>query len=209
MDAQDHVIEVNRKDLQDKEEQTATSAPSVLEYDSDGNLVNSFGDPKGNPAVPDSIHGCFVDKDNNLWVAGNDDAVVQKWTHDGSSLLLQIGTQGLFDTSTGTIKGIALNQSKTLLNKPAGMAVDPANGDVYIADGYGDHRIVVFDKSGKFLRQWGRQAYAEEATAGMAGVFMGVVHCVVLATMAWCTFAIVKAIASRFSIKWERLRRTS
>jgi DNA-binding beta-propeller fold protein YncE len=180
VDAQDHIFEVNRKDLQEKEAQTGQSAPSVLEYDSDGNLVNSFGDPKGAPPVPESIHGCFVDKENNLWVAGNEDAVVQKWTHDGASLLMQIGTRGVFDSSNGTIRGIALNQSKTLLNKPAGVAIDPTNGDVYIADGYGDHRIVVFDKTGKFLRQWGHQAYSEESAAGAPAAFMGVVHCVAI-----------------------------
>jgi DNA-binding beta-propeller fold protein YncE len=177
VDAQDHVFEVNRGDLQDKEKLVATPAPPVLEYDSDGNLVNSFGDFK---TAPSSIHGCIVDKENNVFVAGNDDAVVQKYTHDGSKLLLQIGTKGLFDSSTGLITGIAMNQSKTLLNKPADIAIDPANGDVYIADGYGDHRIVVFDKGGKFLRQWGRQGTKDEAAAGDGGAFMGVVHCVVM-----------------------------
>jgi hypothetical protein len=177
VDAQDHVFEVNRGDLQDKEKLVGTPAPPVLEYDSDGNLVNSFGDFK---TTPNSIHGCIVDKQNNLYVAGNDDAVVQKYTHDGSKLLLQIGTKGLFDSSTGLITGIAMNQSKTLLNKPADIAIDPINGDVYIADGYGDHRIVVFDKSGNFLRQWGRQGTKDEAAAGDGGAFMGVVHCVVM-----------------------------
>ena len=122
VDAQDHIFEVNRGDLQDKEKLVGTPAPPVLEYDSDGNLVNTFGDFKTAPA---SIHGCIVDKDNNIYVAGNDDAVVQKYTHDGSKMLLQIGTKGLFDSSTGLITGIAMNRSKTLLNKPADIAVDP------------------------------------------------------------------------------------
>ncbi len=106
--------------------------------------------------------------------------VVQKYNHDGSKMLLQIGTKGLFDSSTGLITGIAMNRSKTLLNKPADIAVDPTNGDIYIADGYGDHRIVVFDKDGKFLRQWGEQATNAESAAGEGGKFMGVVHCVVM-----------------------------
>ncbi len=177
VDAQDHIFEVNRGDLQDKEKLVATPAPPVLEYDSDGNLVNTFGEFK---TAPSSIHGCVLDKDNNIYVAGNDDAIVQKYSHDGSKMLLQIGTKGLFDSSTGLITGIAMNRSKTLLNKPADIAVDPSNGDIYIADGYGDHRIVVFDKDGKFLRQWGEQATKEESAAGEGGKFMGVVHCVVM-----------------------------
>jgi DNA-binding beta-propeller fold protein YncE len=177
VDAQDHVFEVNRGDLQEKEKLTAHPAAPVIEYDAEGNMVNSFGDPK---VVPNSIHGCFVDKNNNVWVAGNDDAIVQEYSHDGSKLLLQIGTKGVFDSSTGLITGVAMNQSHTLLDKPAGVAVDPANGDVYIADGYGNHRIVVFDKNGKYLRQWGRQGTKDETAAGVGGVFMGVVHCVAL-----------------------------
>jgi DNA-binding beta-propeller fold protein YncE len=177
VDAQDHVFEMNRGDLQDKEELVATPAAPFLEYDVDGNLVNSFGTFK---TAPNSPHGCILDKENNIYVAGNIDAVLQKYTHDGSKMLLQIGTKGLFDSSTGLITGIAMNQSHTLLNKPADMAIDPGNGDIYIADGYGDHRIAVFDKDGKFLRQWGRQGTKAEAAAGEGGVFMGVVHCVVM-----------------------------
>src|SRR5579859_3665432 len=56
VDAQDHIFEVNRGDLQDKEKLVATPAPPVLEYDSDGNMVNSFGDFK---TAPNSIHGCI------------------------------------------------------------------------------------------------------------------------------------------------------
>jgi DNA-binding beta-propeller fold protein YncE len=177
VDAKDHVFEVNRGDLQDKEKLTGQPAPPVLEYDPEGNLVNSFGDPK---LVPDSIHGCYVDKDNDVYVGGNDDAIMQKFTHDGSKMLLQIGVKGSFDTDNGTEKGKALNASQTLLNRPAGIAVDPGNGDIYLADGYGNHRVVVFDKNGKFLRQWGRVATKEESAAGAGGAFAGIVHCIVM-----------------------------
>jgi hypothetical protein len=54
------------------------------------------------------------------------------------------------------------NQSKTLLNEPANMYVDPnpdpatgERGSIYIADGYGNHRVVVFNAAGTWLRQWG------------------------------------------------------
>ena len=63
---------------------------------------------------------------------------------------------------------------------PAGMVVDPGNGDIYVADGYGNRRIAVFDKDGKFLRQWGRQATDEETQAGAPGVFAEVVHCIAM-----------------------------
>jgi DNA-binding beta-propeller fold protein YncE len=111
-----------------------------------------------------------------VWIAGNADAIVQKYSHDLRTLLLQIGEKGRFDSSDGTITGTPTNSSRTLLNRPADVAVDPDNGDVYIADGYGNRRIVVFDRTGRYLRQWGEQATLAEAQAGVGGKFLQVVH---------------------------------
>jgi DNA-binding beta-propeller fold protein YncE len=144
----------------------------VIEFDPAGNVVNSWGDPS---VVPSGFHTCYFDPEGNMWVGGNTDAIAQKYSHDGK-LLLQLGTKMKFDTSDGTAKGTALNASRTLLNEPCGFAVDPANGDVYISDGYGNRRIVVFDKDGHYVRQFGRQATQAETDAGVGGVFLGNVH---------------------------------
>ncbi len=176
VDAQDHVFIVNRKNITDKEAEVAQQAPPYIEIDPDGKMVNSFGDWK---TVPNTTHGCFIDYQNNFWTAGNGDGIIQKYTHDGK-LLMQIGKRGVVDTSDGTLKGRAMNSSHTQLYMPSGMVVDPGNGDVYVSDGYGNSRIAVFDKDGKFLRQWGHQGTVDEANAGAAGAFMQVVHCVAL-----------------------------
>jgi NHL repeat len=180
VDSNDHVFIVSRtadpNNLTAQEKEIGKPAPPVIEFDPEGNVVNSWGDPK---VVPTGIHDCYLDYEGNLWIGGNTDAIAQKYSHDGK-LLLQIGTKGKFDTADGTDKGTALNASHTLLNKPASFAVDPANGDVYIADGYGNRRIVVFDRNGNYVRQFGRQATKAESEAGVGGVFLGIVHCVVL-----------------------------
>lgn len=177
VDSHDHIFIINRDNLTSAEKQDAKPAPPVIEFDSDGNVVNSWGDANVLPGGP---HGCFVDNQDNIWIAGKMDGIVQKYTHDGNKLLLQIGIRGKFDTSDGTIDGAPLNSSHTQLNEPASVAVDPADGDVYVADGYGIRRIAVFDRNGKFLRQWGRQGTLAEDKAGVGGVFLGNVHCVVL-----------------------------
>jgi DNA-binding beta-propeller fold protein YncE len=177
VDSQDHVFIVNRATLSAKEQQIATPAPPVIEFDQDGKVVNSWGDPK---AIGDRFHGCLVDYQNNIWIGGTDDGVVQKYSHDGSKLLLQIGTKGTFDTSDGTSTGAPMNSSHIFLNKPSDFAVDPADGDVYVSDGYGNRRIVVFDREGHFLRQWGQQGTKAQIDAGVGGVFLKVVHCVVI-----------------------------
>jgi DNA-binding beta-propeller fold protein YncE len=177
VDGQDHVFIVNRNDMTDKEAEVSRQAPPFIEFDTDGTVLNSFGDWN---TVPTTTHGCTIDYEGNFWTAGNGDGIIQKYSHDGR-LMMQIGKRGVVDSSDGTLKGRPMNSSQTQLNMPADMAVDPANGDVYVADGYGNSRIVVFDRDGKFLRQWGHQGTKEESDAGTGGAFMRVVHCVAIA----------------------------
>jgi len=125
--------------------------------------------------VPTGLHGCFVDYQDNVWIAGNGDGIVQKYSHNGT-LLLQIGTKGHCDSPTGACGVPDSNSSPIYLNEPADVTVDPANGDVYVADGYGNHRVAVFDKNGRFLRQWGSAGTAPGQFAPGGG---GHPHCVV------------------------------
>jgi DNA-binding beta-propeller fold protein YncE len=176
VDANDHVFIMNRSDLTPKQQKMATPAPPVVELDQDGNVVNSWGDPD---AFPASRHGCRIDYQGNFWVTGNKDGIVQKYSHAGK-LLLQIGTKGEVDTSDGTLTGASMNSSHSALFNPADVAIDPGNGDIYVADGYGNRRIVVFDREGHFLRQWGQQGTKAQSDAGVGGVFLMVVHCVAI-----------------------------
>ena len=182
IDSRDHIFTVNRgynNGLVAPETVVAVPSPPVVEYDRHGNVVNAWG----NPAIlPNGIHGCFVDYQDNVWIAGNGDGIVQKYTRKGD-LLLQIGTRGMCDwPANGNACGNSgsdptANQSKTLLNQPADIAVDPTNGDIYIADGYGNHRVVVFNRNGTYLRQWGSVGDGPGQFAAGDG---GHPHCVVL-----------------------------
>ena len=176
VDHDDNIIVTNRGDITKEEEETCIKAPAVLIFDRAGNLIDSWGDWE---VLPRTIHSCAVDPDNNVWITAHGDGMVQKYTRNGK-LLLQIGTKGVFDTSDGTRTGTPLNSGRNAFIKPAGITVDQTNGDVYIADGYGNRRVAVFDRNGNFLRQWGRQATQAEIEAGVGGVFAEVVHCVTL-----------------------------
>jgi hypothetical protein len=192
VDSQDHVFTVNRGNLISPETApTAVRSPTVIEFDPDGNVVNAWN-TSANQA---QIHGCFVDYQDNIWIAGNGDGIVQKYTHDGSTLLLQIGTKGVCDNppanTCGNSGGNPLaNMSQTLLNEPANVWVDPdpdpvtgKRGSVYIADGYGNHRVVVFSATGTYLRQWGGVAGTVNQVTDYPGLFAsgdgGHPHCVV------------------------------
>ena len=93
-----------------------------MEFDPDGNTVAAWGDRN---VLPNGIHGCFVDYQDNIWIAGNGDGIVQKYTHSGN-LLLQIGTRGVCDNPPANTCGNSganpnANLSQTLLNQPADM----------------------------------------------------------------------------------------
>jgi len=200
-DSHDHIITINRGFLRNgllpQEGSQSIPSPPVILYDPAGNVVDSWGDsmltPEGAAAVlPHGLHGCFADYMDNIWIAGNSDGVVQKWSHDGSRMLLQIGTKGLCDGPSNlnpesphpTCGEPGNNASRSLLNAPADVAVDEGldpvtgeRGSVYIADGYGNHRIVVFDSQGNYLRQWGSAGSGEGQFVEGGG---GHPHCVVL-----------------------------
>jgi hypothetical protein len=178
------------------------ASPPVIEFDPQGNAVNSWGNPALVPAntigpagnnignqnavLPNGIHGCFVDYEDNVWIGGNGDGVVQKYSHDGSTLLLQIGTKFLCDSANGVCAGDSPSEgsSHTRLHRPADIAVDPnpdpttgERGSVYVADGYGSHRVVVFDRRGNYLRQMGGVGTGPGQFAPGGG---GHPHCVVI-----------------------------
>src|SRR5437879_7631007 len=118
------------------------ASPPVIEFDTEGNVVRAWGNPALVPAgttgpagnniggqnavLPNGIHGCFVDYQDNVWIGGNGDGVVQKYSHDGT-LLLQIGTKFFCDSANGACAGDAHTEacSRLLLHRPADIAVDP------------------------------------------------------------------------------------
>ena len=117
-------------------------------------MVNSWGDLS---VLDPRLHSCFFDKDNNFWIASAPSGMVQKYTHDGSKLLLQIGKKGVLDSTDGTEKGKPLNSNAAQFFAPSSIWVDPQNGDVYVSDGESrgtNRRVAVIDRTGKFLRQW-------------------------------------------------------
>src|SRR5467141_3302964 len=179
-DAQDHVFIVNRGNLTENELDSGRQAPPVIEFDPQGNVASSWGNRE---TLPEGLHGCFVDYQGNVWIAGSDDTFIQKYSHDGSKVLLQIGQKGAADSSDGTMQGKALNSSHTGFYRPSAITVDPANGDVYVADGEepgSNHRVAVFDRNGRFLRQWVLHRMKAEMDAGEGDEFMQVPHCVAI-----------------------------
>ncbi len=122
-------------------------APPVIEFDPEGNVVQGWGGDGQGYEWPTQEHGIFVDHKGNVWVGGNGakDGQVLKFTHDGK-FLLQIGKAGGPGGSADTKQ----------LGQVADFYVDAKTNEVYMADGYGNHRIIVLDAdTGAFKRMWG------------------------------------------------------
>ncbi len=157
VDRRDHVWIIQRPATLTDDERAAAfnppraeccvPAPPVIEFDRDGKVLRSWGAAGAGYDFPKREHGIYVDARDNVWIAGNHDTDHQilKFTADGK-FLLQIGQAG----KTGG------SNDRQLLGKPAYMEVDEAANELFVADGYGNRRVIVFDATtGAYKRHWG------------------------------------------------------
>src|SRR5882672_7890559 len=174
VDAQDHIWIIHRGGSLEPGEVHATTkppiaqccapAPPVLEFDQAGNLLRHWGGPGQGYNWPDSNHGITIDYKGNVWIGGNGrgpqpaagrgrgpaaednegqtgdafqsfaDNMVLKFTQDGK-FLMQIG-------KPSSSKG---SNDIDNLRLPAKTFVDSKTNELYVADGYGNHRVIVYD----------------------------------------------------------------
>jgi len=137
------------------------AAPPVVEFDPEGNVVQAWGGPPDDPAAgyvwPEPEHGIFLDHQGFVWIAGNTGHQILKFTREGRHVL----TIGGADPGEGS-------NDPTRLGGPAAFAVNPETGELFVADGYINRRVVVYDAgTGEYKRHWG--AYGERPEDGELG----------------------------------------
>jgi DNA-binding beta-propeller fold protein YncE len=155
VDSRDHIWVLHRP-RSIPADKRANAAPPVLELDSSGKLLSSWGGDGAGFDWPEREHGISVDARGFVWISGNGgwpkpapggstDDMILKFTNTGK-FVMQIGKRG---QSTGD--GDTVN-----VHQPADVFVHTPTNELFVADGYGNHRIIVFDaESGKFRRMWG------------------------------------------------------
>ncbi len=211
VDANDHIWIIHREGALEAKEQYLTmkppnseccaAAPPILEFNEAGDLIGHWGGPGQGYDWPSSNHGIDVDYKGNVWIGGNGrgqqpaalaadeskmgaagsvhDSMVLKFTQTGK-FLMQIGKPGKSKGSNDTEN----------LRLPAKTLVDAKTNELYVADGYGNRRVIVFDAdTGAYKRHWGAYGHKPDDTQlgpynpsdPPAQQFRNPVHCVELA----------------------------
>ena len=176
VDGRQHVWIIHRPStLQPNETRSIwKAAPPVVEFDPTGALVAAWGGPGSGYEWPDLEHGIHVDHAGFVWLSGGGekDAHLLKFTRDGK-FVLQIGRKG---------QGKGSNDTQNL-GAAAHMTVDQATNELFVADGYVNHRVIVFDATtGAYKRHWGAygktpdDGYFTRAGEKLPGPFSGVVQ---------------------------------
>ena len=111
------------------------SSPHVLIFNRQGELQKAWGE-----GLFTDSHNIDVDHEGFVWLGDRNNQMVYKYTIDGRQLLA-LGTKGVTGNDT----------SRAAFNRPSDVAVAP-NGDIFVADGYNNHRIVHFSKDGTFIK---------------------------------------------------------
>jgi hypothetical protein len=176
VDAHDHLWVTHRPStLQPNETRSIwRAAPPVLEFDTDGTLVSWWGGPGPGYEWPQLEHGIYVDHMDHVWLAagGDKDAHILEFTRDGK-FLMEIGHQG---------QGRGSNDTENL-GAAANVVVDVPENELDVADGYVNHRVIVFDATtGAYKRHWGAfggrpdDSYFTKAGEKLPPPFSGIVQ---------------------------------
>jgi sugar lactone lactonase YvrE len=111
-------------------------APYFRVFKADGTFVKAWGDQ---PLFAEA-HAVFFDPQGNMWGVDTNDSVIHKFDADGK-IVVTLGKKGVKGDDT----------SHDSFNRPATIAFGK-NGDIFVADGYVNSRVVQFDKNGTFVR---------------------------------------------------------
>jgi DNA-binding beta-propeller fold protein YncE len=177
VDGKDNVWIIHREGSLEPKEKYATwkpraseccvPAPAVLQFNQAGDLLGSWGGPGPGYDWPSSNHGIDIDYKGNVWIGGNgrgqqpaalaaDESRMAAAGTVHDSMLLKFTQSGKFLMQIGKPNSSHGSNDTENLRLPAKSLVDPKTNELYVADGYGNRRVIVYDAdTGKYKRHWG------------------------------------------------------
>jgi len=157
IDRRDHAWILHRpRTVKDADKKRA--APAVLEVDAAGEVVQGWGGPAAGYEWPDNEHGIYVDDKDVVWIGGNAGTgaafLQEPWRDD--DMLLKFTSQGKFLLQIGHREQTGGNKDTKNLKEPADTVLYRKTNELFVADGYGNRRVIVLDaNTGAFKRMWG------------------------------------------------------
>jgi DNA-binding beta-propeller fold protein YncE len=157
VDAQDNIWLLHRpRTLKDPD--FAMAAPPVMVFDQAGNLIKSWGGAGNGYEWPEREHGIYIDPKGFVWIGGNSCPTngLPRLKPVADDQLLKFNQDGKFVMQIGHSNQSKGNADTQNLHRPADEWVNQQSNELYVADGYGNHRVIVFDAdTGAFKRMWG------------------------------------------------------
>ena len=134
------------------------AAPPVLEFDASGKFIQGWGGPSDGFEWPDNEHGIYLDDKDVVWIGGNAgtgaNLIKAPWRDD--DMLLKFTMQGKFLQQFGRRDQSGGNKDTKNFKEPADVVVYRKTNEAFVADGYGNRRVIVLDaNTGAFKRMWG------------------------------------------------------
>ncbi len=126
----------------------------LLEFDAHGNYMRTIGDDLYGFVFAHSVR---VDKDDNLWCVDEGSNMVIKFSPEGRVLMV-------FGRKPEAVEHQAAGeplppQPEWMFDRPTDVTWD-ATGNIFVSDGYGNSRVVKYDKDGNWVKAWGRRGTA-------------------------------------------------
>ena len=157
IDAEDNAWILHRTRVLPVEDADVT-APPVLGFDPEGNFLSAWGGEGEGYQWPQREHGIHIDYQGFAWIGGNNCPArnLPRLEPLFDDQLLKFTLDGEFVMQIGEPSGSSGNADTQNLHEPADAFVYPPTNELFVADGYGNHRVAVFDAdTGEFKRMWG------------------------------------------------------
>jgi hypothetical protein len=152
------------------EDRRANAAPAVIEFDPNGKFLQAWGGPGSGYDWPDSEHNIVVDHKDNVWVSGS--SPTQSLTTESDDMIVKFDKKGKFLLQIGGRSVSQGSKDPKSVNKPGDLFVYAKTNELFVADGYGNRRVIVFDAdTGAYKRMWGAfgKPPEDDATSGGRG----------------------------------------
>src|SRR5688572_6449080 len=158
IDAVDNVWLLHRPRTLLKPEEAKMAAPPVVVFDAAGNFVRAWGGDGNGFEWPQREHGIHIDYKGFVWLGGNNCPTngIANLKPVADDQLLKFTQEGKFVMQIGKSNQSKGNNDTTNLHRPADVWVHEPTNELFVADGYGNHRVAVYDADkGTFKRMWG------------------------------------------------------